>query len=85
MPTAAVCFRSRARATNPDRVSPAFGKSQRNDRGAELSTTSLAGEPPRVVSAVARIYAHGLLIGFALLPSYLIAYLWFFGDPRLTF
>lgn len=85
MPTAAVCFRSRARATNPDRVSPAFGKSQRNDRGAELSTTSLAGEPPRVVSAVARIYAHGLLIGFALLPAYLIAYLWFFGDPRLTF
>lgn len=53
--------------------------------GAELSTTYTASEPPRAVSAVAKIYAKCLLIGFALLPAYLIAYLWFFGDPHLTF
>ncbi|RQS65377.1 diguanylate cyclase [Burkholderia sp. Bp8963] len=50
-----------------------------------MSTTFSAGEPPRAVSAVARIYAKCLLVGFALLPAYLIAYLWFFGDPHLTF
>ncbi|OXH88205.1 GGDEF domain-containing protein, partial [Burkholderia multivorans] len=50
-----------------------------------MSTTFAAGEPPRVVSAAARIYAKCLLVGFALLPAYLIAYLWFCADPRATF
>ncbi len=38
-----------------------------------------------MVSAVASVYAKCLLTGFALLPACLIAYLWFFVDPRLTF
>lgn len=50
-----------------------------------MSTTYAAGEPPRVVSAAARLYAKCLLVGFALLPAYLIAYLWFFSDPRVVF
>ena len=50
-----------------------------------MSTTYAAGEPPRVVSAAARLYAKCLLVGFALLPAYLIAYLWFFSDPHAVF
>ncbi|RQS57813.1 MULTISPECIES: sensor domain-containing diguanylate cyclase [unclassified Burkholderia] len=50
-----------------------------------MSTTYAAGEPPRVVSAAARLYAKCLLVGFALLPAYLIAYLWFFSDPHVVF
>jgi hypothetical protein len=40
-----------------------------------LSTTYAAGEPPRVVSAAAKLYAKCLLVAFALLPAYLIGYL----------
>lgn len=50
-----------------------------------MSTTYAAGEPPRVVSAAARLYAKCLLVGFALLPAYLIAYLWFFSDRGVVF
>jgi hypothetical protein len=50
-----------------------------------LSTTYAAGEPPRVVSAAAKLYAKCLLVAFALLPAYLIGYLWFFSDPRVVF
>ncbi|KVS19441.1 hypothetical protein WK29_10625, partial [Burkholderia vietnamiensis] len=50
-----------------------------------MSTTYAAGEPPRVVSAAAKLYAKCLLVAFALLPAYLIGYLWFFSDPRVVF
>jgi diguanylate cyclase (GGDEF)-like protein len=50
-----------------------------------MSTTISVEEPPRVIGAVTRIYSSGLLIGFALVPAYLIAYLAFFQDPGLKF
>ncbi|GLU31054.1 GGDEF domain-containing protein [Trinickia caryophylli] len=51
-------------------------------------TSSLApsvGEPTPIVLAVTRWYARILLVAFALLPGYLIAYLHFFQDPALRF
>jgi diguanylate cyclase (GGDEF)-like protein len=42
-------------------------------------------EPPILVRRITGLYGKLLLIAFALLPAYLIAYLYFFQDPRLTF
>ncbi|MGN6807158.1 MAG: GGDEF domain-containing protein [Trinickia sp.] len=51
-------------------------------------TTGLTKErdaPEQIVRGVTRWYAGFLVIAFALLPAYLIAYLHFFQDPRLLF
>jgi two-component system, cell cycle response regulator len=42
-------------------------------------------EPPSSVRHVTQIYGRLLLIGFALVPAYLIAYLYYFQDPSLKF
>src|SRR3984957_17342120 len=42
-------------------------------------------EPPAVLRVVARPYASLLLVAFALLPAYLVAYLYFYQDPGLKF
>ena len=39
----------------------------------------------RTAELVTRVYARLLLVGFALAPGYLIAYLYFFQDPSLRF
>ncbi|WP_175964298.1 histidine kinase N-terminal 7TM domain-containing diguanylate cyclase [Burkholderia pyrrocinia] len=44
-----------------------------------------AKEPTGAAQLVTRIYAKLLLTGFALVPTYLIAYLYFFQDPSLKF
>ncbi|CAB3755954.1 GGDEF domain-containing protein [Burkholderia puraquae] len=44
-----------------------------------------ANEPSGAIQLVTRGYAKLLLAGFALVPLYLIAYLYFFQDPSLTF
>jgi two-component system cell cycle response regulator len=44
-----------------------------------------ANEPHAVIRLVTQIYAHLLLVGFALIPAYLIGYLFFFQDPALRF
>ncbi|MGG1948078.1 diguanylate cyclase [Trinickia sp. NRRL B-1857] len=48
-------------------------------------TTAPAGDPPRAVRRITRWYASFLRVAFALLPAYLIAYLFYFQDPRLVF
>ncbi|MFD1558395.1 GGDEF domain-containing protein [Paraburkholderia silviterrae] len=50
-----------------------------------MNATIAAREPQALVSFVTRVYARFLLIGFALLPAYLIAYLYFFQNPALKF
>ncbi|QRM24267.1 GGDEF domain-containing protein [Burkholderia pseudomallei] len=50
-----------------------------------MQATVAANEPSRAMHFVTRIYARLLLAGFALVPLYLIAYLYFFQDPSLTF
>ncbi|AOJ10689.1 GGDEF domain-containing protein [Burkholderia mayonis] len=50
-----------------------------------MSTVFTAHESPRVIGTIARIYTACLLIGFALVPAFLIAYLGVFIDPHLTF
>lgn len=47
--------------------------------------TTDVSEPPMLVRRLTGWYGNFLLIAFALLPAYLIAYLYFFQDPRLTF
>ncbi|PMZ75326.1 GGDEF domain-containing protein [Pseudomonas sp. FW305-70] len=42
-------------------------------------------EPPEAVRYMVRVYACLLLAGFALVPAYLIGYLYFFQDPTLLF
>jgi len=42
-------------------------------------------EALRAVRLVTKVYAGLLLAGFALVPAYLIAYMFFFQDPTLTF
>jgi diguanylate cyclase (GGDEF)-like protein len=42
-------------------------------------------EPPVALRVITRAYATLLLVAFALLPAYLIAYLYFFQDPGLKF
>ncbi|NTY35621.1 GGDEF domain-containing protein [Burkholderia diffusa] len=44
-----------------------------------------ANEPSGAIQFVTRSYARLLLAGFALVPLYLIAYLYFFQDPSLKF
>jgi diguanylate cyclase (GGDEF)-like protein len=48
-------------------------------------TNAPAGDPPLAVRRVTRWYASFLRVAFALLPAYLIAYLFYFQDPRLVF
>jgi diguanylate cyclase (GGDEF)-like protein len=48
-------------------------------------TTAPAGDPPQAVRRITRWYASFLRVAFALLPAYLIAYLYYFQNPRLTF
>lgn len=42
-------------------------------------------EPPAVIRLITQIYARLLLVGVALVPAYLIAYLFFFQDPTFKF
>jgi len=50
-----------------------------------MSAVIVADGPPRAVRLVTRTYARLLLAGFALVPAYLIAYLYFFQDPAVKF
>jgi hypothetical protein len=50
-----------------------------------VSAVIVADEPPRTVRLVTRVYARLLLAGFALVPAYLIGYLFFFQDPAPKF
>ena len=50
-----------------------------------MSTTLSIEEPRRFIEIVTRVYSGFLLIGFALIPAYLIAYLAFFQNPNLKF
>jgi diguanylate cyclase (GGDEF)-like protein len=52
-----------------------------------MNTTHMnaVGEPPKLVRRVTGWYANFLVAAFALLPAYLIAYLYFFQDPHLVF
>ncbi|SAL85785.1 diguanylate cyclase [Caballeronia arvi] len=50
-----------------------------------MSTTISIEEPRRFIGIVTRVYSGFLLIGFALIPAYLIAYLAFFQDASLKF
>jgi two-component system, cell cycle response regulator len=50
-----------------------------------MSTNIAAYESPAAIRLVTKAYARLVLIGFALIPAYLIAYLFFFQDPTLRF
>ena len=52
-----------------------------------MSTTDMGriGDPPAFVKRITRWYANLLVLLFALLPAYLIAYLYFFQSPTLRF
>ncbi|RQR62858.1 GGDEF domain-containing protein [Burkholderia sp. Bp9015] len=50
-----------------------------------MTTHVAANEPSGAIQLVTRGYAKLLLTGFALVPLYLIAYLYFFQDPSLKF
>src|SRR5471032_1007536 len=50
-----------------------------------MSNIIATGEPPLTIRLVTTVYARLLLAGFALVPAYLIAYLYFFQDPTLKF
>lgn len=50
-----------------------------------MNATAAAHEPARVIQSVTTLYARLLLAGFAFVPAYLIAYLYFFQDPALRF
>jgi diguanylate cyclase (GGDEF)-like protein len=50
-----------------------------------MSAVIAAAEPHRPIQFITTVYARLLLAGFALVPAYLIAYLYFFQDPTLTF
>jgi hypothetical protein len=45
-----------------------------------MSTTISIEEPPRIIGNVTKVYSSFLIVGFALVPAYLIAYLAFFQD-----
>jgi hypothetical protein len=47
--------------------------------------SAITDESPRAIRIVTTVYARLLLAGFALVPAYLIAYLYFFQDSALTF
>src|SRR5262245_61059614 len=42
-------------------------------------------EAPAAIRLATAVYARLLLIAFALIPAYVIAYLYFFQDPKLKF
>jgi diguanylate cyclase (GGDEF)-like protein len=50
-----------------------------------MSTAVVSADANPGVRLVTEIYARLLLAGFALIPAYLIGYLFFFQDPALTF
>ena len=50
-----------------------------------MSTTISIEESPRIIGIVTKVYSGLLVVGFALIPAYLIAYLAFFQDPSLKF
>ncbi|MDR6498185.1 hypothetical protein J2785_001329 [Burkholderia ambifaria] len=50
-----------------------------------MTVNVAAQESTRTAQLVARVYARLLLVGFALVPACLIAYLYFFQDPSLKF
>ncbi|MCA8276194.1 GGDEF domain-containing protein [Burkholderia sp. AU30280] len=50
-----------------------------------MNVNVAAQESARTAERVTRVYARLLLVGFALTPAYLIAYLYVFQDPSLTF
>lgn len=50
-----------------------------------MTASATAKETPAAIGFVTKTYARLLLGGFALLPAYLIAYLYFFQDPSLKF
>jgi diguanylate cyclase (GGDEF)-like protein len=50
-----------------------------------MSSIVVVDEPPRAVQLVTKAYVILVLTGFALIPAYLIAYLFFFQDPTLKF
>src|SRR5581483_1542139 len=52
---------------------------------ATITATRPVGDPPKAVRRVTRWYASFLRALFSLIPAYLIAYLYFFQDPRLLF
>ncbi|RDU96833.1 GGDEF domain-containing protein [Trinickia dinghuensis] len=49
------------------------------------TTTTTVGDPPQAVRRITGWYAALLRTAFALLPAYLIAYLYYFQDPHLLF
>ncbi len=49
------------------------------------TTTTLTDDTSRSVRRITRWYANFLLAAFALLPGYLIVYLYYFQDPQLLF
>ncbi len=50
-----------------------------------MDITVAAREPSAGIRLITKIYARVLLVGFALTPACLIAYLFFFQDPALKF
>ncbi|QUP52457.1 diguanylate cyclase [Ralstonia syzygii] len=50
-----------------------------------MSTVIALHEPPAVIGWITKAYARLLLVGFALIPGFLIAYLFYFQDPALKF
>ncbi|WP_213309063.1 GGDEF domain-containing protein [Paraburkholderia sacchari] len=50
-----------------------------------MNATIAAREPAAMLRFITTIYARCLLVGFALIPAYLIAYLFFCQDPALKF
>ncbi|AKM02781.1 MULTISPECIES: GGDEF domain-containing protein [Burkholderia cepacia complex] len=50
-----------------------------------MSIAASANEPAAAIQFITRVYARLLLAGFALVPAFLIAYLYFFQDPSLKF
>ncbi|MCA3920219.1 GGDEF domain-containing protein [Burkholderia sp.] len=50
-----------------------------------MTVNVAAQESTGTAQLVTRVYARLLLVGFALTPAYLIAYLYFFQDPSLKF
>ncbi|MFL1547353.1 GGDEF domain-containing protein, partial [Pseudomonas sp. O39] len=50
-----------------------------------MSNIIASGEPSEAVRLIVKVYASLLLAGFALIPAYLIGYLFYFQDPTLIF
>ncbi|WP_334453031.1 hypothetical protein [Bradyrhizobium elkanii] len=50
-----------------------------------MSTNLMLHEPPNALRLITQAYTSLLIIGFALLPTQFIAYLYFQQDPALKF